>query len=169
MVKRRSFTIKASGILRQLVTPCFVSVATKLSGAADRPAQCQYSSIWDTGATFSMVSKRVVAELGLQEEGYANIHHAGGEAHHVPIYHVDLLLFNNVQVANARVGLVLAKNVEVIIGMDIINRGDFAISNRNGATTFSFRIPSVESFDFAAEDNLQGSGVRSGNGGHETR
>lgn len=73
------------------------------------------------------------------------------------------------QVANARVGLVRTQNVEVIIGMDIINRGDFAVSNRNGATTFSFRIPSVESFDFAADDNLAGSGVGSGNGGQETR
>ena len=39
-----------------------------------------------------------------------------------------------------------------LIGMDIINRGDFAVSNRDGATTFSFRIPSIESFDFVKED-----------------
>ena len=46
------------------------------------------------------------------------------------------------------------QGIDVLIGMDIINRGDFAVSNRNGATSFSFRIPSVEDFDFAAEDNL---------------
>lgn len=169
MLKRRSFTIKASGILRQLVTPCFVSVATKPSGVTDEPAQRQYSSIWDTGATFSMVSKRVVEELGLQAEGYANIHHAGGEAHDVPIYHVDLLLFNNVQVANARVGLVLAKNVEVIIGMDIINKGDFAVSNKDGGTIFSFRIPSVERFDFVMEDNRHDPSGNDGLGGSVSR
>ena len=41
---------------------------------------------------------------------------------------------------------------DIIIGMDIINRGDFAVSNKNGATAFSFRIPSVEDFDFVKAD-----------------
>ena len=31
---------------------------------------------------------------------------------------------------------------EVVIGMDIISRGDFAFSNYEGHSTFSFRIPS---------------------------
>jgi len=50
-----------------------------------------------------MVSKRVVAELGLQEEGYANIHHAGGEAHHVHRYESDMMLIKNVEVRNSGV------------------------------------------------------------------
>ena len=116
-----------------------------------------------------MVSKRVVEVLGLQADGYSNVLHAGGESVGVPTYHVDLLLFNNVQIEDIRVGLIEARDIEVLIGMDIITKGDFAVSNRNGATTFSFRIPSVESFDFAAEDSLRGSGVGSGNGEHETR
>ena len=70
----------------------------------------------------------------------------------VPIYHVDLLLYNNVQIADVRVGLVEVRDIDVLIGMDIINRGDFAVSNRDGSTTFSFRIPSIESFDFVKED-----------------
>lgn len=32
--------------------------------------------------------------------------------------------------------------------MDIISRGDFAITNFGGKTTFSFRIPSTEEIDF---------------------
>ena len=47
-------------------------------------------------------------------------------------------------------------DTDVLVGMDIINKGDFAVSNRNGATSFSFRIPSVENFDFAAEDEHYG-------------
>lgn len=63
----------------------------------DRPGLNQYSSIWDTGATISMISERVFAELGLQPEGYTNIHYADGAARDVPVFHVDLLLYNNVQ------------------------------------------------------------------------
>lgn len=102
----------------------------------------------------SVLTERVVKQLGLQSEGYINISHAGGESHDIPVYYANVLLYNNVQVENLRVGLFESKKIDVIIGMDIINLGDFAVSNRNGATSFSFRIPSVEDFDFAAEDNL---------------
>ena len=37
---------------------------------------------------------------------------------------------------------------DVLIGMDIINLGDFAVSNHNGKTTFSFRMPSVDEIIF---------------------
>ena len=33
--------------------------------------------------------------------------------------------------------------VDVLIGMDIINRGDFIIGNCDGKTTFLFRMPSI--------------------------
>ena len=157
--KRRSFTVKASSLLRQLVTPCFVSRASKHVSTASRPPSMHCRSLWDTGATLSMVTRRVVENLALQPEGYMNLGHAGGDVSGVPFYHVDLLLYNNAPIANVRVGLVEVKDIDVIIGMDIINRGDFAVSNRNGATSFSFRIPSVEDFDFASADNRPSSSL----------
>jgi hypothetical protein len=39
----------------------------------------------------------------------------------------------------------------MLIGMDVINYGDFAISNYNGKTTFSFRMPSLMKIDFCKE------------------
>ncbi len=150
--KRHSFRVTSSGLLKQLLTPCFVSAASKHYGAAAKASSRQFRSTWDTGATISMVSPRVVKELGLQTEGYINIRHAGGEAGGVPIFQVNLLLYNNVQIQDVRVGLVEVRDIDVSIGMDIINQGDFAVSNRNDATAFSFRIPSVEDFDFVKAD-----------------
>ena len=49
----------------------------------------------------------------------------------------------------------LSGEAEVLIGMDIINRGDFAVTNRDGRTKFSFRIPSQADIDFVAEDARQ--------------
>ena len=99
-----------------------------------------------------MVNERVVEELNLPMDGFVNVRHAGGEAVAVPFFDVDLLLYNSSPVEDIRVGLSAVRDIDVIIGMDIINRGDFAVSNTNGATAFSFRIPSVEDFDFVKSD-----------------
>lgn len=104
-----------------------------------------------------MITKRVVEDLNLKADGSITLLHAGGQARGVPIFYINLLLYNNVEITDVRVGLVDVRDPDLIIGMDIINRGDFAVSNRNGATSFSFRIPSVEDFDFAAADNISGS------------
>ncbi len=37
---------------------------------------------------------------------------------------------------------------DVLIGMDVITQGDFAITNKDGKTTFSFRSPSLAKIDF---------------------
>jgi hypothetical protein len=49
----------------------------------------------------------------------------------------------------------LPKGIDVVIGMDIVTRGDFAVTNRDGRTTFSFRIPSQSHIDFVADDDTE--------------
>jgi len=52
---------------------------------------------------------------------------------------------------------------QLLIGMDIIGLGDFAVTNTNDKTTFSFRIPSVQEIDFipdTQEHNIMESGNR---------
>lgn len=100
-----------------------------------------------------MISGRAVPELGLKAGGYTNVNHVQGTADAVPFYFVNLVLFSNFHFPDVTVVLGELIDTDVIIGMDVIIRGDFAVSNRNGATSFSFRVPSVEDFDFAAADN----------------
>lgn len=47
----------------------------------------------------------------------------------------------------------LGPNIDLLIGMDIISLGDFAITNVNGKTTFSFRLPSTSIIDFNCAEN----------------
>lgn len=101
-----------------------------------------------------MVTKRVVDELKLRAEGYTRVLHVGGVSVNVPQYYVNLVVLPGVHFPYVQAVQGNFLGTDAIIGMDIINLGDFAVSNRNGATSFSFRIPSVEDFDFAAEDNL---------------
>ena len=123
-----------------------------------------YSALWDTGATNSMITRRVVDDLGLTSEGYARILHVAGVEEKVPRFFVNLVVLAGLHFPGLSVMQGELHGTDVLIGMDIINRGDFAISNRNGATTFSFRIPSVEDFDFAAQDSSLGANGSAGTG-----
>ncbi|MCK4911673.1 MAG: SEC-C domain-containing protein [Thermodesulfovibrionales bacterium] len=42
---------------------------------------------------------------------------------------------------------------DILIGMDIMSKGDFAVSNHGGNTTFTFRMPSIEEIDFNSKKN----------------
>jgi hypothetical protein len=67
-------------------------------------------------------------------------------------YLINLVLPN--QVGLAGISAVSADSDEVVgnwdilIGMNVITRGDFAITHRDGKTTFSFRVPPSGHIDF---------------------
>ncbi len=115
----------------------------------------QFNAIWDTGATNSVITQEVVDECQLKPTGMVEVTTAQG-SHRTETYLVSLLLPNSVGVAELRVSKgVLTSNVQVLIGMDIIGAGDFAVSNVGGKTVFSFRSPSVERSDFVKQLNSQ--------------
>ena len=42
------------------------------------------------------------------------------------------------------------QGIGMLIGMDIITKGDFAVSNYNGKTMFTFRMPSESTLNFVS-------------------
>ena len=73
--------------------------------------------------------------------GMTEAHGVHGKSQ-VNTFIVDILLPNRVCIPNVRVSEgKLLDNVDVLIGMDIIQLGDFAISNTNGKTIFSYCLP----------------------------
>jgi hypothetical protein len=42
----------------------------------------------------------------------------------------------------------LCDPLEMLIGMDVIGLGDFAVTNHRGVTVCTFRVPSIERMDF---------------------
>ena len=99
-----------------------------------------------------MVSESVTKVCGLTPTGFGNSHHAHGTAENVPIYLVNIILPNNVGVVGVPVMQGAFAQFDVLIGMDIITKGDFAVTNPSDKTRFSFRIPSKASIDFVRED-----------------
>ncbi len=107
--------------------------------------------IWDTGATHSVITKRYAKKLNLIPIGIATVKGVNGTKN-VNRYIIDLRVHPNVLIGSVIVtetdDLSADTNVAMLIGMDIIGIGDFAVSNHNGKTSFSFRIPSLEKIDF---------------------
>lgn len=72
----------------------------------------------------------------------------------VDTYLVNIALPNEVGFVGIRVAIGdLGDDADVLIGMNIINLGDFAVTNLNGKTKMSFRVPSEADIDFVVETN----------------
>jgi len=129
-----------------LISEAFNPASERISSKESQAKK--YKAIWDTGATDTVITKKVVEECALKPVGVTQVQTASGESK-TNVYLVNVWLPNKVVVANVNASLgELAGEVEVLIGMNIINKGDFAVTNRDGKTVFSFRLPSVECIDF---------------------
>ena len=136
-----AFTIKSNqGLLRVLTTPITVLIPN---------TSIKSNAIWDTGASASVNTEKVVKQLGLIPTGMSVVSTANGTVNQ-PTYIVDIQLPNNVTFKDVTVTGVaaLSGNCDVLIGMDVINAGDLSITNNNGVTCMSFRIPSSHEIDY---------------------
>lgn len=149
--EQRAFVAKRPGLVNILMTQVWISLPL-----TERKDAREFVGIWDTGATHSVITRKVVDALGLKPITQVKVNHVGGEGYS-NVYLVSIALPSNVNVRGVRVTegkLPLRSNANVLIGMDIISHGDFAVTNFNGKTTFSFRTPSIEEIDFVSKANL---------------
>jgi predicted aspartyl protease len=159
-IPSQAFTARANGRSLRLITeieifPPFAPTTTSLTAAA-LPAQGKkYQGLYDTGATNSAISPRVVADLQLDSIGARTVGVGGGSlsttAHLVNIGLPNRVMFPMVPVAK----MVLLGGIDVLIGMDILGTGDFAVTHQDGKTVFSFCTPSRRHIDFVSELQLQ--------------
>lgn len=149
----RSFTLRVDSLLKEIITDVAVFDAryNDISGLDD-PRVLHTKALWDTGATNCVITPSCARSLNLQPVGLTKTLHAGGESI-ANVYLVTIALPNGVGIKGVRVTECAeqAGSFGIIIGMDIITRGDFSISNKNGKTTVSFCIPSVHDIDFVEE------------------
>ena len=84
----------------------------------------------------------------------------------------EVLLPNNVLVKDVIVNdsEIGSQGIIALIGMDIIQLGDFSVSNFNNKTFFSFRIPSKKHVNYVDDIHLeQRIGKRHGKGKKKKR
>lgn len=147
----RSFVAHRDKITNVLVTKVTIGQAFSTSNPSP---QTEYNAIWDTGATNTVITSQVVSDCNLKAIGMTRMHHAGGHADH-QVYLISIMLPNKTGITQMRateceeIG-----GAQVLIGMDIMNLGDFAVTNKDGKTVFSFRMPSTNVIDFVAQSQL---------------
>lgn len=142
-IEYRAFTNRCKGLALQLKSPVEVMVEGK---------SFKTLALWDTGATKTCISTNVVEILELVPTGKNTIRTPSGSKD-VNTYLIDLGLPNGVCITDAQVcdSDIGNQGIDVLVGMDIILHGDFIVTNYNGRTTMSFRIPSKETVDFVQQ------------------
>jgi hypothetical protein len=143
-VQVHALTYNHSGIVNCITTP--VEVKNISNGVT-----VQSSGIWDTGATNSVVTKLTAEALGLVPVTMATVRGVHGPKD-VNVYFVNVTLNNRNITLNAQVTecdeLSDDNSVGMLIGMNVITKGDFSITNFGGNTTMSFRVPSLQRIDY---------------------
>ena len=140
---RNSFTLSYTGIFDRLINDI------KLS---NNGINISVKALWDTGATITCISPEIARKLKLKPFGQVSVNNASGDDRSF-IYRTDVSFLNirfkkkTIYTANIH-----SQGIDMLIGMDIINLGDLAITNKNGKTKFTFEIPSSRDIDFVKEN-----------------
>lgn len=140
MEKYSAFTSTYPGIVSQLKSDAFVIYGKDKFKAI---------ALWDTGATTTCISENVAQSLKLIPIGKTSIQTPSGQKV-VNTYMVDVALPNGVIVQNVLVcdSDIGTQGIDLLIGMNIINLGEFCVSTYEKKTTFSLIIPPISEANF---------------------
>jgi hypothetical protein len=148
----RAFTVEHNKLVRQIRSEILVSDGMMIDVASKGPEQCgakSYIGIWDTGASSSAITQKVADDLKLRIVSRGITSTAAGKVattgHTVHLWLPHKVVITNCIASCVDLGIL---GVDLLIGMDVIGRGDFSISNFNGKTMMSFREPSMEHADY---------------------
>lgn len=138
------FTQRNSNLIESIITECRVCPPVDFTkGEMPTKVYTSQNAMWDTGATNTLISPKIVKLLGLKPFGKSGISSANGIIE-TNTYLAHIGIPSGSVVTNVLVLENENDDYEVVIGMDIISRGDFVFTNHEGHSTFSFRIPSEE-------------------------
>jgi predicted aspartyl protease len=146
----QAFTARFDGRSLRLISEVEIFPAFDPATTPPSPGK-KYQALYDTGATNSAISPRVVDDLQLSSIGARTVGVGGGSltttSHLVHIGLPNKVMFGMATVSK----MVLLGGIDALIGMDILGMGDFAVTHQDGKTVFSFCVPSRRHIDFVNE------------------
>jgi predicted aspartyl protease len=158
-----AYTFPHDTIVNRILIPCIIDkpkTGTPVSGTV--------LALWDTGATTTCISEKLVQKLGLAPDDIMDLKMADSSIHTSNVYSVQITM-GKFTIPFIRVCDLPMINTghDVIIGMDVMNRGDLSITNYQGKTVLSFREPSLAKIDYVDEleryKKMYSGRVKSGN------
>ena len=101
-----------------------------------------YKALWDTGSDFTAITKKVVDDLKLRAIREIPVNTANGMMMSKE-YVINVILPDNISKLVRATECIMNDDTDILIGMDIITDGDFAISSDvQGNMYFAYRSPS---------------------------
>jgi predicted aspartyl protease len=141
----QSFTVVYNDIVRSL--PTEVTIQSALNPIIFITA----NALWDTGASSSLIRPEIVSKLNLKPVSKTLIDTPTDKNVPSNVYLINAILPNKARILNIYALEGAPNSCDMLIGMDVISMGDFAVTNFNGKTVFSFRMPSMTTIDFCKD------------------
>lgn len=145
-IKPFAVTARALGHPAKLITP--IIVANLQAGGCWKIVRT--NAMWDTGAEFCMMSKRLATELNVNFDKSITMKGIV-DSKEAAVGFTYVTLFANGGIMEVLTGIIdetsLSGEYNFIIGMDFINKGTLAISSTNISTTLSFVVPTQNEID----------------------
>jgi predicted aspartyl protease len=146
-----AITVKAERLLDRIITPVSVQQAKEYSvNQGIEMNSFDVRAMWDTGSKLTCISTDLVRYFGLAPVDTLKLTSIHGTKK-ANVYLIDIILPDNITIANVAAAEIDAGGeFDILIGMNIISLGDFAITNDNGKTIMSFRLPTANNpIDFS--------------------
>jgi len=140
----QSFTAEWQEIAQALITDIGVSLPHQQNSTNTLP----FKGLWDTGATTCAITSMVAKAIGARPVSKIIVKGVHGPQ---PCnqYLINIYLPNHIRIDSIpAMELFDNDQFDALIGMNVISLGDFSISNLDGKTSFTFRMPSCQKPDF---------------------
>lgn len=135
-----------AGIVNRILVDCNISIP-HVEGTARA-----MKALWDTGATCTCIATSVAQQMGLVKVNERELIGADNQPFMSDVFCVQLqmghFIINNMEVCGIPMD---GKSENMIIGMDVITKGDLSVTNYQGQTFLTFREPSLDRIDYVAE------------------
>jgi predicted aspartyl protease len=134
--KHEALTYRYTGLMDSIVTSVEV-----FSDVYDEVTSYLTNALWDTGAMGSVIAPTVASKLNLDIVDTVEITGINGTSM-AEVTVISVHFPNSAIISDLRVAVCdMSPETEMILGMDAITQLDFAITNGDGQTQFSFVIP----------------------------
>lgn len=152
-MQANAFTWEYETKVNVLITTIQVAAPFDEVSPPESPPSDIFQAIWDTGSPNSAISNRIVQTYKLQTTGICDAITGIGQSKK-PTYSVSLWLPSKICIPKVAVIELDLQGADILIGMDVISQGDFAVTYKEGKTRLSFRIPSIECIDFTEPTSI---------------
>lgn len=142
--KTNAFTLRIPGQLADIRS--YVVVANP----DHKESKFGTMAVWDTGSPICFISEKLMKLLGLEFDSEISGHGFFGSGSTV-FGTVSLRLVSGGRFIDIKAAVVpdihRGAKCQMLIGMNVIGKGQFSLSFKDGYSTFSFAIPAVDSGD----------------------